>query len=243
MAWPLGLLLHPAIAAAGTPDEARALLEKAALRHYGRRQYAVEACASAVSGGRLQPSQRVRIVADEVARPFHSRFTGGPRPEAVCDGERLWARGERGVTDRPAEGPGLRSWQRVTGMHTGRFALPGRTALGAGWVKQEELKRGARRIRCGVVRIRPEDPAQRNWTEMLWIEPGSGLIWRSVSMESSAATGMGPVPGPGGREGGPRIQPMFTRDLARTRDYDWISAGEPPPAGAFDRPAWADRAK
>ena len=238
MAWPLVLLLHPAIAAAGTPEEARTLLEKAAERHYGLRQYVVEVRASAVSGGRLQPSERVRIVADEEARAFHIRFTGGPRSEAVCDGERLWARGERGVTDRPAEGPELRSWQRVIGMHTGRFALLGRSALDAGWVKREELKPGAR-----LVRIRPEDPAQGNWTEMLWIEPESGLIWRSVYIESSAATGMGPVLGPGGREGGPRVQPMFTQDLVRTRDYDWISAGEPPPAGAFARPAWADRAK
>lgn len=221
------------------PDRARELFEKAAERHYALRQYGVEVRTSTVTGDRLQPSERVRLTVDEEARAFHVRYLTGGNQEAVSDGALLWVRTRDGVREHDAEAPAARLWRQGIETRSGRFALLGRSALDAEWVKREALKRGKRRIPCGVIRIRPKDPIAGNWTEMLWIEAATGLIWRAVWIERASPPGMGMHVPPAAQGGGPRVQPMMSWDTVRTRDYDWLHAeGELAP-GTFARPGWA----
>lgn len=235
------LLGIAAVAAAqGDPAE---LLNQAIERHYALRQYRVEVRTSTVSGDRVQPSHRVRITVDEEARAFRSESLSGDRVEVVSDGEWLWVWTRRSVSEHPAEGPALRSWRRGIDSTSGRFALMGRSALDAEWVKWEEIRRDKRRIECGVVRIRPSDPVQGIWTEMLWVEPATGLIWRSVLIERGSPGQTG-VMGPGQVRGGvARGAPMASWDRVRTQDFDWLHTEGDLPPETFSKPAWASRAK
>jgi hypothetical protein len=232
----------PAVAAE-PPGDAQALFEKAVERHYAMRQYRVEVRTSTVSGDRLQPSDRVRITVDEEAQAFHYEGLAGARHQALSDGARLWVRGSRGVTEAPAEGPELRMWRQAIDRNSGRFALLGRSALDAEWVKRETVKRGKARIECGVIRIRPADPLSGNWSEMIWISPETGLIWRSVFIERASPPGPSMAVPPTAQGGGARHQPMMSWDTVRTREYDWLHTEGDLPADAFAKPAWAEKAK
>jgi hypothetical protein len=228
-----------AIAAlAAPPGDAEEFLNKAIERHYALRQYQVEVRTSTVSGDRLQPGQRVRITVDEEGRAFRSESLSGDRAEVVSDGEWLWVRTRRRVSEHAAEGPALRSWRRGIDSTSGRFALLGRSAFETEWVKWEEIRRGKRRIACGVIRIRPSDPAQGTWQEMLWVEAVTGLIWRSSLIERGVPGQAGMMgPGPGG--GIARSAPMTGWDRVRTQDFDWLHTEGDLPPEMFAKPAWA----
>lgn len=225
-------------ALAAPPGDPADLLTKAIERHYALRQYKVEVRTSTISGDRVNPSHKVLITVDEEARAFRSESRSGDRVEVVSDGEWLWARTRRRVSEHPAEGPELRSWRRGIDSTSGRFALLGRSAFDTEWVKWEEIRRDKRRIACGVIRIRPSDPIQGNWTETLWVEPATGLIWRSVLIERGIpgqSGGMGRVVGEAARN-----VPMGW-DRVTTQDFDWLhTEGELPP-DTFAKPAWAEK--
>jgi hypothetical protein len=230
------------ILAAEPPGDARALFEKAVERHYALQQYEVEVSVSTVSGDRLSPSARVRMAVDEQARSFRIEWlTGGPS-EAVSDGDRTWVRSRRGVSDHPADAPEVRTWRRAIEAHGGRFALLGRAGLEQEWVKWEAVKRGKRRIHCGVIRVRPPDPVYGNWTETLWVEAETGLVWRSVRIDRSAP-GAGGAAGPGTVQGGAARNVPMGWDVVRTEEYNWLRTEGELPADTFAKPAWASRAK
>lgn len=218
---------------------ARELLDKAVERHYAMRQYEVVVQTTTVSSDRLSPSLRERITVDEDMRAFHYQNLTDSKHQALSDGDMLWESRSRGVTEGLAEGPALRMWRQAIERSSARFALLGRSALDAEWVKWETVKRGRGRIECGVVRIRPQDPSSGNWTEMLWISPETGLIWRSVFVERSSppSMSMGVPAGPVSRN------PPMSLDVVRTREYDWVHTEGDLPSDRFARPPWAAKAK
>lgn len=226
-------------ALAAPPGDPADLLNKAIERHYALRQYKVEVRTSTISGDRVNPSHKVLITVDEEARAFRSESLSGDRVEVVSDGEWLWARTRRRVSEHPAEGPELRSWRRGIDSSSGRFALLGRSAFDTEWVKWEEIRRDKRRIACGVIRIRPSDPVLGIWTEMFWVEPATGLIWRSVLIERGIPGQSGGM-GPGQVSGGvARSAPMPGWDMVRTQDFDWLHTEGDLPPDTFAKPAWA----
>lgn len=239
----LASMLLPALLAAPPELDPRDLLERAANRHYGLQQYRVEVRTSGTAGDRLLPFERVRIAVDESARAFHYELLSGSPAAAVSDGARLWVKGSRGVTEADAEGPDLRGWRQAIETRSGRFAMLGRTDLTAEWVKWETVKRGKARIACGVLRIRPAGAEAGNWSEMLWIAPETGLVWKSVWIERAALPSGGrPASAPVTGEVA-RSQPMAGWDTIRTREYDWLQTEGDVPPETFAKPAWAARAK
>ena len=83
------------------------------------------------------------------------------------------------------------------------------------FVKWEELKRGGKRVKFAVVRMRPRSEAEELWKETLWIEPQEALVWRSLWEETRL--------GAGGA--------MAT---VRQVDYEWKTTAGPIGDDAFD---------
>jgi len=61
----------------------------------------------------------------------------------------------------------------------GRFAILSKLEAEFQYVRMETLKVKGQPIRCAVVAVRPDDPAEI-WRDQLWIELETGLIWKST---------------------------------------------------------------
>jgi hypothetical protein len=66
----------------------------------------------------------------------------------------------------------------------GRFGTLSKILVDASFEGWREVKTRAGRHRCAEIRIRPstqaDPPKDAMWKEVLWIDPDTGLVWKSV---------------------------------------------------------------
>lgn len=195
----------------GGPD-ANELLKKTGERFFGIENFDVEVKVANLGGRPDERKMRIALRGDEsllydpglgsqwIVR--HARLI------RVHDGNKEW-------TETAAEGPALRSLQRWIEPFVTRFEKLAGASFETEFVKWQELKRGSRKVRCAMIRLRPKTPAEGLWKETLWIEPESALVWRSLWIE--------PMLGGG----------TTALETIRQVDYDWRVVDSPPPDGVF----------
>ena len=117
-------------------------------------------------------------------------------------------------TETAAEGPPMRSLKRAFETYFTRFEKLVAVDFEIEFVKWQELKRGAKRVKCAVVRMRPRRQSDGIWKETLWIEPGEALVWRSLLEQP---------------------QLLDTRGTRVSQvDYEWLATAGPIGDGVFD---------
>jgi len=70
----------------------------------------------------------------------------------------------------------IEHWYRILG---GRFAMLGLIEAEFRLLKLEDVKTAGKRIRCAVLSVVPNDRSL-GWTQRLWIDPETALVWKSV---------------------------------------------------------------
>jgi len=117
-------------------------------------------------------------------------------------------------TETAAEGPPMRSLKRAFEPYVTRFEKLVAVDFEIEFVKWQELKRGAKRVKSAVVRMWPRNQADGIWKETLWIEPEESLVWRSLLEQP---------------------QLLDTRGTRVSQvDYDWRATAGPIGDGVFD---------
>jgi hypothetical protein len=204
-------LLAAAVYGQAAPD-ADELLRKTGERFYGLANFDV---GMRVANLGDRPNERkFRIALREDDSLLYDPGTGSQwivrdaRLIRIHDGNKEW-------TETAAEGPALRSLQRWIEPYVTRFEKLAGASFETEFVKWQELKRGAKKVRCAMIRLRPKTPAEGLWKETLWIEPESALIWRSLWVE--------PMLGGG----------TTALETIRKVDYDWRVVDAPPADGLF----------
>jgi hypothetical protein len=117
-------------------------------------------------------------------------------------------------TETAAEGPPMRSLKRTFEPYVTRFEKLAAVDFEIEFVKWQELKRGARRVKCAVVRMWPRRQADGIWKETLWIEPDEALVWRSLMEQPQLLDSRGT-----------RVSQV---------DYEWRATAGPIGDGVFD---------
>ncbi len=129
----------------------------------------------------LTASNQVRVVRSETASLFEFRTT---RYLWIADAQRAltWNpdSGRYFVTtedgrDRKLIAGYIDYWYRRV---WGRFANLSKLEAEFRQTGTENVRGDGRKIQCAVVDVIPSDPRE-TWRERLWIEPETGLIWRS----------------------------------------------------------------
>lgn len=171
------------------PDEPKIDIRKAMERTsqvYASAAQGVSVRATVLQDGaagemRLAASNQVRVVHSETASLFEFRSTRylwiAASQRALTwnpDSGRYFVTTEDG-RDRKLIAGYIDHWYRRV---WGRFANLSKLEAEFRQTGTENVRGGGRTIECAVVDVIPADPRE-TWRERLWIEPETGLIWRS----------------------------------------------------------------
>lgn len=207
----VAFLLTAAVYGQAAPD-ANELLKKTGERFYGLANFDVEM--KIANLGDRPNERKLHIALREDDSLLYDPGSGSQwivrdaRLIRIHDGNKEW-------TETAAEGPELRNLRRWIEPYVTRFEKLAGASFETEFVKWQEAKRGSKRAKCAVIRLRPKTKSEGLWKETLWIEPETALIWRSLWEEPLLS-------------GGP-----VARESIRQVDYDWRVVDTPPSDGVF----------